>query len=73
MGRLLVRTFAPKALFTRTGGRGTAADLAASGFIAVYPITGWWRERPNGKGYEKKSQILPHRVLGKRQQRRASL
>jgi hypothetical protein len=35
--------------------RGTAADLAASGFIAVYPITGWWRERPNRKGYEKKA------------------
>ena len=27
--------------------KGTAAELAASGFIAVYPITGWWRERPN--------------------------
>jgi len=24
---------------------GTAADLAASGFLAIYPVTGWWRER----------------------------
>lgn len=24
---------------------GTATDLAASGFLAVYPVTGWWRER----------------------------
>ena len=24
---------------------GTAADLAASGYLAVYPVTGWWRER----------------------------
>ena len=34
---------------------GTGADLAASGFITVYPIIGWWRERPNYKGYEKKA------------------
>ncbi len=26
---------------------GTAAQLAASGVIAVYPVTGWWKERPN--------------------------
>lgn len=25
---------------------GTAAQLAASGSIAVYPVTGWWKERP---------------------------
>lgn len=24
---------------------GTAADLAASGYLAIYPVTGWWRER----------------------------
>ena len=24
---------------------GTAADLAASGFLGIYPVTGWWRER----------------------------
>ena len=26
---------------------GTAAQLAASGVVAVYPVTGWWKERPN--------------------------
>jgi hypothetical protein len=25
---------------------GTAADLANCGFIAVYPVSGWWRESP---------------------------
>jgi hypothetical protein len=25
---------------------GTAADLAHRGAIAVYPVTGWWKERP---------------------------
>ncbi|WP_425613835.1 S8 family peptidase [Anatilimnocola sp. NA78] len=25
---------------------GTAAQLAASGTLAVYPVTGWWKERP---------------------------
>lgn len=24
---------------------GTAADLAASGYLAIYPVTGWWKER----------------------------
>ena len=24
---------------------GTGADLAACGYLAVYPVTGWWRER----------------------------
>jgi hypothetical protein len=23
---------------------GTAADLAARGFVAIYPVTGWWKE-----------------------------
>lgn len=32
---------------------GSAADLAATGFIAVYPVTGWWRERPNHGCVEK--------------------
>jgi hypothetical protein len=27
--------------------RGTATELAASGHVAVYPVTGWWRERPH--------------------------
>lgn len=26
---------------------GTGADLASMGFIAVYPVTGWWRTRPS--------------------------
>lgn len=26
---------------------GTASELAACGVIAVFPITGWWRERPH--------------------------
>ncbi len=26
--------------------RGTAAELAARGEIAVYPVLGWWKERP---------------------------
>jgi hypothetical protein len=35
--------------------KGTAAQLAASGFIAVYPVTGWWRERSKEKCYDKKA------------------
>jgi len=35
--------------------QGTGADLAASGYIAIYPVSGWWRERPSLKGYEKKA------------------
>jgi hypothetical protein len=27
--------------------KGTATELAASGAIAVFPVTGWWRERPH--------------------------
>jgi hypothetical protein len=26
---------------------GTAAELAESGVIAVFPVTGWWKERPH--------------------------
>lgn len=26
---------------------GTAAELAAAGYLAVFPVTGWWRERPH--------------------------
>jgi hypothetical protein len=26
---------------------GTAAELAACGYVGVYPVTGWWRERPH--------------------------
>lgn len=35
--------------------KGTAAELAAAGFIAVHPITGWWRERPNRKCFDKQA------------------
>ena len=34
---------------------GFAADLAARGYIAVYPTYGWWNKRPNLQGYEKSS------------------
>ena len=33
--------------------RGTAADLASRGMLAVYPSLGWWKSRPRLKGYEK--------------------
>ena len=26
--------------------KGTAAELASRGFIAIYPSAGWWRTRP---------------------------
>ncbi|MDX9972561.1 MAG: S8 family serine peptidase [FCB group bacterium] len=32
--------------------RGTAAELATSNLIAVYPATGWWRERPHLERWE---------------------
>ncbi len=32
---------------------GTAAELAACGYIAVHPITGWWRERPSRRCFDK--------------------
>lgn len=35
--------------------RGTAADLAARGKIAVVPTYGWWNKRPNLEGYLKAS------------------
>ncbi len=33
--------------------RGTAADLASRGAIAVYPTTGWWKTRPTLKHYDR--------------------
>jgi hypothetical protein len=30
--------------------QGTAADLAARGMLAVYPVTGWWKLRPKRDG-----------------------
>jgi hypothetical protein len=34
---------------------GTAADLADSDYLAVYPVTGWWREQPARGFTEKKT------------------
>lgn len=34
---------------------GTAAQLAASGVIAVFPVTGWWKERPHLKRFDKQA------------------
>ena len=33
--------------------RGTAADLASLGYLAVYPTSGWWRTRPALKKFDK--------------------
>jgi len=32
--------------------RGSAADLASRGFVAVYPSIGWWRTRPAQERYD---------------------
>jgi subtilisin family serine protease len=32
---------------------GSASQLASSQFIAVFPVTGWWRERPQHGCYQK--------------------
>jgi hypothetical protein len=32
--------------------RGTAAELASRGYIAVYPAKGWWRTRPAQQRYD---------------------
>lgn len=34
---------------------GTASELASCGHIAVYPVTGWWRERPHLERHSKKA------------------
>lgn len=34
---------------------GTAAELAASGTIAVFPVTGWWKERPHLECWNKQA------------------
>ena len=34
---------------------GTAAEIATSNLIGVYPVIGWWRERRNLRFMEKKS------------------
>ena len=33
--------------------RGTAAELAARDAIAVYPVSGWWKEKPNLQRWER--------------------
>ena len=32
--------------------RGTAAELASRGKIAVYPVSGWWKTRPKLERYD---------------------
>jgi len=34
---------------------GTASQLASSNLIAVYPVTGWWRERPHLNKWERRA------------------
>lgn len=34
---------------------GTATELASSGLIAVYPVTGWWRERPHLNKWDRRA------------------
>lgn len=34
---------------------GTATELASCNLIAVYPVTGWWRERPHLRRVERKA------------------
>ncbi|QDS97162.1 S8 family peptidase [Adhaeretor mobilis] len=34
---------------------GTAADLATSGVIAVFPVTGWWKNRPHLRRHDMKT------------------
>ena len=35
--------------------RGTAAELADRGYIAVYPVIGWWRENPRHARWNKRA------------------
>jgi hypothetical protein len=35
--------------------QGAAADLAQRGFIAVFPVAGWWKERPNLERWHKQA------------------
>jgi hypothetical protein len=34
---------------------GTAAELASSGVLAVYPVSGWWKERKHLEGWKKEA------------------
>ena len=33
---------------------GTAADLATRNYIGIYPVIGWWRERPHLEKWDHK-------------------
>jgi hypothetical protein len=35
--------------------RGTAVALAEKGHIAVFPVSGWWRERKHLKRWDRKA------------------
>ena len=35
--------------------KGSAADLANSNLVAIYPVIGWWRERPHLGRWNKKT------------------
>lgn len=35
--------------------RGSAVDLAARGYIAIYPVLGWWKERASLERWSKKA------------------
>lgn len=35
--------------------RGTAASLAERGYVAVYPVIGWWRENPRHQRWNKRA------------------
>jgi len=35
--------------------RGTAASLAERGYVAVYPVIGWWRESPRHQRWNKRA------------------
>jgi hypothetical protein len=35
--------------------RGTAAELASRGYLAVYPTMGWWNKRSHLEGWTKSS------------------
>lgn len=37
---------------------GTAAELAQRGYIAVYPVLGWWRERPRHERWSRRARYV---------------
>ncbi len=32
---------------------GSGSELANTGYVAIYPVTGWWKERPHLRGWAK--------------------